>query len=162
MTTGERNIEILNKLKEGATTKELAKVYKLSEPSIRAIKRNAKQQGLGDMVEDVLNSKPLAKITEAVKSAIWNDGEDCGCDERKAKLNKLVSNWSNVQCMTETMYADFEAIRGTQSLRSDQRQTIAAIHAHVFSHKLVVPCSCAPRKWLKWMEELEKVYQSYQ
>ena len=44
-------------------------------------KRRAK--GLGDTVEKVLQTTKLDKVAKFIM------GEDCGCDERKEKLNKL-------------------------------------------------------------------------
>ena len=47
-------------------------------------KKAQKAEGLGDVVE---------KITEAtgIKKAVkWLAGDDCGCDERKEKLNNLL------------------------------------------------------------------------
>ena len=43
----------------------------------------AQSEGLGDTVEKVL------EVTGVAKLAKWVMGEDCGCDERKAKLNSL-------------------------------------------------------------------------
>ena len=43
----------------------------------------AQSEGLGDTVEKVL------EVTGVAKLAKWVMGEDCGCDDRKAKLNAL-------------------------------------------------------------------------
>ena len=43
----------------------------------------AKSEGLGDTVEKVLEATGVSKVAK------WLLGEDCGCDERKAKLNEL-------------------------------------------------------------------------
>jgi predicted DNA-binding protein YlxM (UPF0122 family) len=40
-------------------------------------------EGLGDSIEQIL------EVTGVAKLAKWVMGEDCGCDERKEKLNKL-------------------------------------------------------------------------
>ena len=48
-------------------------------------KKQQPVEGLGDVIE---------KVTEAtgIKKAIkWLAGDDCGCDERKEKLNAFVS-----------------------------------------------------------------------
>ena len=42
-----------------------------------------KAEGLGDTIEQVL------EVTKIAKVAKWILGEDCGCEERKEKLNKL-------------------------------------------------------------------------
>ena len=46
-------------------------------------------EGLGDTIEKVLDSLILKPVTKAIKKAIFKDGEDCGCDKRKAKLNQI-------------------------------------------------------------------------
>ena len=67
-------------------TKEY-KEWKASQPS----------EGLGDTIE---------KITEAtgIKKAVkWLAGEDCGCDERKEKLNQIW-RYRNTKCLIEDEY----------------------------------------------------------
>ena len=46
-------------------------------------KREAASEGVGDAVEKVLKATGVADVVKFIA------GEDCGCDERKAKLNKL-------------------------------------------------------------------------
>ena len=60
-------------------------------------KRDKKSKGLGDTVE---------KITEAtgIKKAVHSlFGDDCGCDERKAKLNKLLP-YKTIECLNENEF----------------------------------------------------------
>mgnify|MGYP006292565951 FL=1 len=45
--------------------------------------RKPKAQGLGDTVEQVLEVTGIGKVAK------WVLGEDCKCDERKEKLNKI-------------------------------------------------------------------------
>src|SRR5210317_2009078 len=56
--------------------------------------REAASEGLGDSIE---------KITEAtgIKAAVkFLAGEDCGCDERKEKLNEMFG-YRNPECLLE-------------------------------------------------------------
>jgi predicted DNA-binding protein YlxM (UPF0122 family) len=46
-------------------------------------RRKKQAEGLGDSIEQIL------EVTGVAKLAKWVMGEDCGCDERKEKLNKL-------------------------------------------------------------------------
>lgn len=60
-------------------------------------KFDSQSEGLGDTIE---------KITEAtgIKKAVkFIAGEDCGCDERKAKLNELF-RYNRPECFTEDEY----------------------------------------------------------
>ena len=54
-------------------------------------------KGLGDTVEKFTEATGIKKIVKAIA------GEDCGCDERKAKLNKLVT-YKVVNCLEEDEY----------------------------------------------------------
>jgi hypothetical protein len=42
-----------------------------------------KAEGLGDTVEQVLEATGVSKVAKFIL------GEDCGCEERKAKLNRM-------------------------------------------------------------------------
>lgn len=59
--------------------------------------QEAASKGLGDSLEKVFEATGIA---DAVK---FIAGEDCGCDERKAKLNKLLP-FRNPECFTEEEY----------------------------------------------------------
>ena len=43
----------------------------------------SQSQGLGDDIEKVLEATGIAKVAKAIL------GDDCGCDERKKKLNNM-------------------------------------------------------------------------
>tara|TARA_R110002020_G_scaffold338579_2_gene553888 strand:+ start:1790 stop:2299 length:510 start_codon:yes stop_codon:yes gene_type:complete len=159
-----RNIRILRDLEEAKMThKEVASKYNLSVASIKAIKAKHKSSagGLGTTIKNVLESKPLAKVAEAVKSALWRDGEDCGCEERQAKLDAVFPTRRSINCMTEEMYDSFGRIKDMKSLGSSERAEVAKMHAHVFKHKIVVPCTCTPKRWSGFVSDLTKVYESY-
>ena len=53
-----------------------------------------KMEGLGDLVEKVTEATGIKKVVKAVF------GDDCGCDERREKLNKLLS-FKTAECLTE-------------------------------------------------------------
>jgi len=59
--------------------------------------QEAASKGLGDSLEKVFEATGIA---DAVK---FIAGEDCGCDERKAKLNKILP-FRNPECFTEEEY----------------------------------------------------------
>jgi len=54
--------------------------------------------GVGDAVEKVTKATGIKKVVE------WIAGEDCGCDERKEKLNKLPFKIRVKDCPTEEQY----------------------------------------------------------
>ncbi len=54
-------------------------------------------EGLGDTVENILETTGIAKVAK------WVMGEDCGCEERKQKLNDLW-RYTKPECLTEDEY----------------------------------------------------------
>ena len=57
-----------------------------------------KSEGLGDTVEKVLHATGIDKVAKFIL------GEDCKCDERKAKLNELWSYRKKPLCLNEDEY----------------------------------------------------------
>lgn len=116
-------------------------------------------KGLGDDIE---------KITEAtgIKKAVkWLFGEDCGCDERKEKLNKLFPRNKKPLCLEEKEYtelSEFFGIFDGNKLEPKWQNPLARIHARVFQHKFVVPCSCSPKQWNSYIKDLRTVYDEYE
>jgi len=60
-----------------------------------------KAKGLGDTIEQITEATGIKAAVEMFSKAT---GIDCGCDERKAKLNKLFPYNGNVNCLTEKDY----------------------------------------------------------
>jgi len=87
-----------------------------------------KSKGLGDDIE---------KITEAtgIKKAVkWAFGEDCGCDERKDKLNSLF-DYRKPKCLTEEEYNYLDVLFNTKGsvLSADKVTRCINIYNRVFS-----------------------------
>ena len=57
----------------------------------------AQGKGLGDRLEDFTTSTGIKKVVK------WIAGEDCGCEERKEKLNKLLKG-RRANCLKEEEY----------------------------------------------------------
>ena len=58
-------------------------------------KQKEKEVGLGDVVEKITEATGIKKVVKSVF------GDDCGCDERKEKLNKIKLPQKVVNCPTE-------------------------------------------------------------
>ena len=114
-----------------------------------------KPKGLGDTIEQITTA---TGIKAAVKAVL---GEDCGCDARKEKLNKLFPYSRQPECLTEKEieYLGSGVLRKRQ-LNHEQRVRIAEIHARVFNHKYDVPCTCSPKIWVQWMRELQELFDA--
>ena len=111
-----------------------------------------KPKGLGDTIEQITTA---TGIKAAVKAVL---GENCGCDARKEKLNKIFPYSRQPECLTEQelVYLQDGVLR-KRTLTHEQRVKIAEIHARVFNHKFDVPCTCSHKIWLRWMRELQEL-----
>ena len=117
-------------------------------------KNHAKaSEGFGDTVE---------KITEAtgIKKAVkFIAGEDCGCDERKQKLNQMF-RYKKPECLTE---AEFDLIKMAVDTKKnkftpDEQETYKKIYERVFKTQVnCTPCSFASVVW----KDLSMIYNQY-
>ena len=95
-----------------------------------------KAEGLGDTIEQVL------EVTKIAKVAKWILGEDCGCDERKEKLNKLFP-YAKPKCLTEdehTYLIESKVLDKNVLIPSEQRELLT-IYNRVFTQRMQ-PTSC--------------------
>jgi len=94
-------------------------------------------EGVGDSI---------SKFTEAtgIKKAVkWLAGEDCGCDQRKEKLNKMF-RYKKPECLNEQ---EFELIKMAvdtkkNAFTSQEQEQFKQIYERVFKVKVdCTPCS---------------------
>lgn len=113
-----------------------------------------KAVGLGDTVEQVL------KVTKIAKVAKWILGEDCGCDERKAKLNELFP-YRKPECLEEPEYMFLKEWfeRNTNVVKPSEQATMLKIHSRIFKVRNE-PTSCVPCL-LDKVNQLRTVYNEY-
>jgi len=111
---------------------------------------STKSKGLGDTIEKITTATGIKAVVKAVV------GEDCGCDERKEKLNKLFPYKREPECLNEEEIAYLSTgVLKKKTLTYDDRVQIATIHARVFNHKFDVPCTCSPKIWMQWVKQLQ-------
>ena len=109
-------------------------------------------EGLGDTI---------AKVTEAtgIKKAVkFIAGEDCGCDERQERLNRLFK-YNKPECLNEEEYeyiADWIE-NGKDKLNSKQLKEMNVIYNRVFKKKFKCQKCSAPRM----MKELVTYFNDY-
>lgn len=96
-----------------------------------------KSKGLGDTVEKVLIATGIDKVARFVM------GEDCGCEERKEKLNKLFP-YAKPKCLTEDEFNTLDVYfkKKTNTLTSNEQRSFIAINNRVLSQKLI-PSTCS-------------------
>ena len=109
-------------------------------------------EGLGDTI---------AKVTEAtgIKKAVkFLAGEDCGCDERQERLNRIFK-YNNPECLNKQEYeyiADWIE-NGNDKLNSKQLKEMNVIYNRVFKKKFKCQKCSAPRM----MKELVTYFNDY-
>jgi len=124
--------------------------------------------GLGDIVEKVTEATGIKKLVEIFTP----EGEDCGCDGRKKKLNTIEFTYrktEQVRCFTEKMYKDYSDYRKIRTLnyQPEHVKLLIDLYAHVFARQynqsdLCINCN-GSYKIIKQMEErLDIVYNSYE
>jgi hypothetical protein len=114
----------------------------------------AKSEGLGDTVEKVLEATGIAKVAK------WLLGEDCKCDERKAKLNELFP-YRKALCLEENEFSYLNEwfSKNTDRVTPIEQVELFKIHSRVFQvrNELTSCPSCV----LERINDLRKVYNQY-
>jgi len=117
-------------------------------------KFEAQSKGLGDTVEKITEATGVKKVVKAIF------GDDCGCDERKAKLNKLIK-YKVVNCLEEDEYnyvKDYLESK-TNSVSSAQQRRLLNIYNRVFGQrKQMSNCPACVRQTISQLKKLIETY----
>ena len=117
-------------------------------------KVNQNPIGLGDTIENVLETTGIAKVAK------WILGEDCNCDERKAKLNSLFP-YRKPECLLkdEPEFLSEWFIEKRYTMKPTEQKRMLEIYNRVFTVNMQ-PTSCG--SCLRdVMNKLEILYNSY-
>jgi tyrosine-protein phosphatase YwqE len=105
------------------------KALKRSE-DYNKLKQNVetKPKGVGDTVAKITKATGVDKLVKFIA------GEDCGCDERQVKLNKLFT-YKKINCISEDDYTYLSNFvdSKTNKTTSEQRTRLISIHNNVFN-----------------------------
>ena len=110
-------------------------------------------EGLGDTVEKI------TKATGIKKAVKFLAGEDCGCNERKEKLNEIF-RYRKPECLSES---EFDLIKMAVDAKKnkftpDEQELFKNIYERIFKVKVeCTPCSFAKVIW----KDLTEVYNQY-
>jgi hypothetical protein len=115
-----------------------------------------KAEGLGDTIESITEATGIKAAVEMFSKAT---GIDCGCDERKAKLNELFSYSRKVNCLTETDYNLLGDLITKNTLTPADQKILTDIYYNVFNYRLQL--SACGSCWAGKVQELRKVYNEY-
>lgn len=115
-------------------------------------------QGLGDTIEAFTNVTGIKKGVELLSKALdW----DCGCDERKERLNQLWS-YRKPQCLVQD---DYEYLKEFFSKPQNEivpkvQWELSDIYFRVFNFRLE-QSSCASC-WRDYISQLRQVYNVFE
>lgn len=115
---------------------------------------NKTSNGLGDVVESITEATGIKKAVKFIA------GDDCGCDKRKEKLNKVRFRFKVVRCFTEQQFndwTDFRELNPFEITYSQQINLIIPIYSQLFARQLK-PMSCCLEPYIN---EINKVYEKY-
>ena len=128
-------------------------MQKTTSKKSKTIKKKSK--GLGDTVAKVTKATGIDKAVKFIA------GEECGCEERKEKLNKLFP-YNQPECLKESEYnflKEFFSIQRNTVTYHQQLELIAISNRAL--HTKLVPSSCS--SCIKsLMEKLKKLYDNYE
>ena len=113
-----------------------------------------KSKGLGDTIAKITEATGIDKLVKFIA------GEDCGCDERKEKLNKLFP-YAKPLCLTEDEFNTLDTYfkQNTSTLTSDEQTSLIAINNRVLNQRLTFStCSSCLRDLVS---KLRVIYNEY-
>ena len=89
-----------------------------------------KSKGLGDTIAKITEATGIDKLVKFVA------GEDCGCDERKEKLNKLFP-YVKPNCLTEDEFKTLDEFfsLNTQQVTNIQQRDLVKVSNRVFNRQ---------------------------
>lgn len=110
--------------------------------------------GFGDVVEKITKATGIKNAVEFVA------GKDCGCDERKERLNRMFRT-RRTNCPTEEHFLFMQEFFKTNKnrIQKQEQEQIVNILNHVFNRKLE-PTRCGSCV-AGWINELKRLYETY-
>ena len=117
--------------------------------------RKRKQKGLGDTVENVLKATGVDKVAKFVL------GEDCNCDKRKEKLNKMFP-YFKPNCLEEDEYnylTDFFNNRKNSIKPSEQTQLLKIYNRALNQKQESTTCADC---WRDIIKKIKTLYDAYE
>ena len=119
--------------------------------------KSKKSRGLGDDIEKVAKKTGVKKIVKKVF-------KDCGCEERKEKLNKLFPYYNKEKaCMNEEQIKYYEGFKekyltgSHNTIPHEPMQEFIDLYNTIFQTNIKGCTGCNAKTYY---ERIEKVYQS--
>lgn len=143
-------IDNAKKQAEEINRKAIEEVTKEVEEEVKA-----ESKGLGDTIEKITEATGIKRLVKFIA------GEDCGCEERKLKLNRLFP-YQKPLCLTEEEYEYLKHYFATcgNTIKVSQQEVLLKIFNRVMRDGRK-PTSCADC-WREIHLTLKKVYEAYE
>ena len=114
-----------------------------------------KSKGLGDSIAKITKATGIDKLAKKVL------GEDCGCEERRKKLNQMFPAFKNIRQFTEDELKIYDEviplIEKKGNITREQKPIVNALYKGVFGNNPQWK-SCSPCN-KQIMNNLKKVYE---
>jgi len=111
-------------------------------------------KGLGDTIAKITKATGINKLVKFVA------GEDCGCEERKQKLNELFP-YTKPKCLTEKEFNTLDTYfkKNTDTLTSEEQEQFLIINNRVLNEQRTISSciSCLRDLVIK----LKTIYNEY-
>ena len=114
-------------------------------------------KGLGDTIDKITTATGIKKVVK------WIAGEDCGCEQRKEKLNKLFPYSTNQKCLNEQEYNWLDGYMSEYRsvISRDEQHKMLEIYNRVFqANKQTSSCGSCVRELYNTLNKLYKAYES--
>ena len=122
-------------------------------------KMEASPNGIGDTIETITKATGIDKVAKIIF------GDDCGCEERKQKLNRSFS-YKPKGCFTEEQYnqwTEFRNRKNQNSIEVSEQKLIATLLKDIYKISIKQTCaSCSGSTYKKWIDMINKFYETYQ
>lgn len=138
------------------------KEYKMwKQQNLDDMIEEVESEGLGDTLEKVFKATGVKKVVD-----LFMNGKDCGCNDRRIKLNELFPYSKKAKCLEEDEYyylKDFFARVGDTVIKEDVNR-LKLIHQRVFGFtpKICVSCRSGARVIKTVMDRFKKIVALYE
>lgn len=147
--------------------KETAKEKKERLSKMKDQKMGIKMEktvGIGDVVEKITKATGIKQAVEFFSDAT---GIDCGCDERKAKFNRISFKYGARvkihRCPTKKEFEELDAIfaRSRNRMLKADAARFAMIYSNIFGKKYDLWCPICAEIWRQKIREMKSVMAFY-
>tara|TARA_R110000764_G_scaffold25290_3_gene60671 strand:- start:57 stop:539 length:483 start_codon:yes stop_codon:yes gene_type:complete len=135
-----RTIEEVKNDMDNFSGKKTTKAYRALKNELLSLENDS--QGLGDTVEKVLKATGITSVVKAIV------GDDCGCKERKQRLNAILPYGTpkQIRCFAEEeieKYTEFFNSRKKDSWTAEQVTFLFELYAGVFNKRYNIKRMCS-------------------